>query len=427
MNRTIHPGYSLKGTLTVPGDKSISHRALMMGAIAEGETCITNLMTGKDVLSTRTILEQLGVRIRQNGNQLHIQGKGIRGFSTPHGTLNAGNSGTTMRLMSGILAAQPFTATLTGDASLSKRPMKRIITPLEQMGAVIESHKNHTAPLTIHGRHLHPIHYQSHVASAQVKSCVLFAGLHTSGVTSVTEPALSRDHTERMLKAFGVSVGREHLTVSVEGPACLRGLPVTVPGDISAAAFFIVAASLISRSEIILKKVGLNPTRTGILSALQRMGCSITETNQVNVGDEPMADLIVRSGQLTGTTVSGEMIPKLVDEIPVLAVAALFAEGETHIRNAEELRVKETDRIRAIETNVIRMGGQIETFPDGFTIRGPQKIHGAVIDSFHDHRIAMAFTVAGLLAEGETVIEHAECTEISHPGFFEDLRGLLRV
>jgi 3-phosphoshikimate 1-carboxyvinyltransferase len=427
MNQTIRPGYVLKGMLTVPGDKSISHRALMMGAIAEGETRITNLMSGKDVHSTRTILEQLGIPIRQSGKELVIQGRGIRGFSPPKLILNAGNSGTTMRLMAGILAAQPFTSTLAGDESLSKRPMKRIVMPLEQMGAFIELNRNNTAPFTIHGRDLHPTHYQSPVASAQVKSCVLLAGLHTRGVTSVTEPALSRDHTERMLKAFGVPVHRENLTVSVEGPARLRGIPLTIPGDISAAAFFIVAASLIPQSEIVLKEVGLNPTRTGVIGMLRQMGCSITETNAVPVGDEPMADLIVRSSRLTGTTVSGDIIPKLVDEIPVLAIAALFAEGETHVRNAEELRVKETDRIHAIETNILRMGGKIKTFPDGFIIRGPQKIHGAVIDSFHDHRIAMAFTVAGLLAEGETVIEHAECAEISHPGFFDDLKGLFDV
>jgi 3-phosphoshikimate 1-carboxyvinyltransferase len=427
MNQTILPGYVLKGRLTVPGDKSISHRALMLGAMAEGETHITNLMPGKDVHSTLTVLEQLGVPIRQNGNKLVVQGRGIRGFSPPGRILDAGNSGTTMRLMAGILAAQPFTSTLAGDASLSKRPMKRVITPLEQMGAVIESCKDNTAPLTIYGRDLHPTHYQSPVASAQVKSCVLLAGLHARGVTSVTEPALSRDHTERMLKAFGVVVHREHLTVSVEGPARLTGIHLTVPGDISAAAFFIVAASLIARSEIVLKGVGMNPTRTGVIGVLRQMGCSITETNPTHIGDEPMADLIVRSSRLSGTTVSGDMIPKLVDEIPVLAIAALFAEGETHVRNAEELRVKETDRIQAIETNILRMGGKIKTFPDGFIIRGPQRIRGAVIDSFHDHRIAMAFTVAGLLADGETVIEHAECAEISHPGFFDDLRGLFNV
>ena len=424
MNQTIFPVHSLRGATEIPGDKSISHRSLMFGALAEGETLITNLAPGKDVQSTRHCLEQLGVRIVTDGKEVRVHGVGLNGFRKPEQMLDAGNSGTTMRLLSGILAAQPFCTTITGDTSLSGRPMNRIITPLASMGASIQAQPDGTAPLTIHGKNLHPVHYRSPVASAQVKSCVLLAGLHTKGTTSVTEPALSRDHTERMLQAFGVPVKRDGLTVSVQGPARLTGTPVHVPGDISAAAFFMIAASIIPGSEIIIKNVGLNPTRAGIVTALQQMGCKIYEENFRKVGDEPMADLRIQSGTLHGITIGGDLIPRLVDEIPVLAVAALCAEGTTRIRDAGELRVKETDRIAALEKNIRLMGGRIETTRDGMTITGPQKLRGAKLDSFGDHRIAMAFTVAGLLAEGKTVIQRAECAEISHPGFYQDLKDL---
>ncbi|MFC1569887.1 3-phosphoshikimate 1-carboxyvinyltransferase [bacterium] len=425
--QTIHPVKFLKGTVCIPGDKSISHRSLLFGAIAEGETVITNLAPGKDVQSTRHCIEQLGISIQTDEDCIRVNGKGLKRFQKPKQILDAGNSGTTMRLLSGILAAQPFTSTITGDDSLSKRPMKRIISPLSQMGARIEAQPGDTAPLTIVGQDLQPIHYQSPVASAQVKSCVLLAGLHTQGVTSVTEPALSRDHTERMLQAFGVPVKRNGLTVSVEGPAKLTGTHIPVPGDISAAAFFMVAASIIPDSEIIIQDVGLNPSRAGILFALRQMGCQIKEINARNVGDEPMADLLIQSGHLHGTTIEGNLIPQLVDEIPILAIAALFAEGKTHVKDAGELRVKETDRIAALEKNIRLMGGTIESFEDGFTIAGPQKLKGAALKSFGDHRIAMAFAVAGLLAEGETEIHEAECAEISHPGFYSDLRKLTHV
>ncbi|MBN1781290.1 3-phosphoshikimate 1-carboxyvinyltransferase [bacterium] len=427
MDKTITPVRSLRGSISVPGDKSVSHRSLMFGALAEGETVIRNLMPGKDVGNTRSILQQLGVRITDDGDAVRVRGAGLFGFSPPEKSLDAGNSGTTMRLMSGILAAQPFVSILTGDESLSKRPMNRIIIPLGQMGAIIDAQPGGTCPLTIHGRTLSPIHYHSPVASAQIKSCVLLAGLHTEGITAVTEPALSRDHTERMLKAFGVPVKRENTTVSVQGPAKLTGTEIMVPGDISAAAFFLVAASLIPSSELRIRQVGLNPTRSGILTVLRRMGCEITEENPQSVGDEPMADLVVRSGRLSGTVIEGDLIPQLVDEIPVLAVAALFAEGETIVKDAKELRVKETDRIRALETNIGLMGGRIETFEDGFRIMGPQKLTGAGLDSYWDHRIAMAFAVAGLMARGQTVIRRAECAEISHPGFYEDLEALSHV
>jgi 3-phosphoshikimate 1-carboxyvinyltransferase len=426
MKQTIRPAASLSGNLTIPGDKSISHRALIFGAIAEGETVIANIMPGKDVKSTRKCLKQLGTVIHDDQDILRVEGMGLRGFHAPLQVLDAGNSGTTMRLLSGILSAQPFISKITGDESLSKRPMNRIITPLEKMGAKIEAQPGGTAPLTIHGRDLNPVHYHSPVASAQVKSCVLLAGLHTRGITSVTEPVLSRDHTERMLGAFGVPVTRNGLTVSVEGPARLKGTRILVPGDISAAAFFMVAASLVPGSKLLIRNVGLNPTRSGILTVLESMGCHIEKKNPHPIGDEPVSDILIQSQRLKGTDLGGDLIPRLIDEIPVIAVAALFAEGVTRVHDARELRVKETDRIAALEKNIRLMGGEISTFDDGFTISGPQKLHGAELDSFGDHRIAMAFAVAGLLSGGETTILNAECAEISHPGFFEDLRGLCR-
>jgi len=422
--QTIKSAKSFHGTVTVPGDKSISHRALMFGAIARGETIITNLAPGKDVQSTRHCIEQLGIKVQTDKKNLHVHGAGLKRFRPSDKALSAGNSGTTMRLISGILAAQPFTSTLTGDASLSRRPMDRIIKPLSQMGANIQAGPGGTAPLKILGKKLHPIHYHSPVASAQVKSCVLLAGLHTEGVTSVTEPALSRDHSERLLQAFGVPITRNDLTVAVEGPARLQGISILVPGDISAAAFWMVAACLLPNSSIIIQDVGINPTRTGILSSLEQMGCEININNERVTGGEPVADLMIRSSRLRGSVIEGNMIPQLVDEIPILAVAALFADGVTHIKDAKELRVKETDRIAALEKNIRLMGGEIETFNDGFTIKGPQKLKGAVLNSFGDHRIAMAFAVAGLFADGETVIQNAECAEISYPGFYHDLRML---
>ncbi len=427
MNQIINPVNALKGTVRIPGDKSISHRSLMFGALARGRTRVSNLMPGMDVRRTRTMLEQLGVRIEDQPDGLLIEGCGLHGFTPPREPLESGNSGTTMRLMSGILAAQPFDSVLTGDASLSKRPMKRVITPLSMMGAEIVAREGFTAPLSIHGRNLQPVHYHSPVASAQIKSCVLLAGLHTPGITAVTEPALSRDHTERMLSAFGVEVTRSGLTVSVQGPAALSGTDIQVPGDISAAAFFWVAAAIAADAEIVIKNVGLNPTRTGILTVLEAMGCPAEILNPGQVGDEPVSDLLIRSAELRGTVLGGDLIPRLVDEIPAIAIAALFAEGETRITDAAELRVKETDRIAALETNIRRMGGHIETFSDGFSITGPQKLHGAEIETFHDHRIAMAFAVAGLRAEGQTVIRNAEIAEISHPGFYNDLQGLCHV
>jgi 3-phosphoshikimate 1-carboxyvinyltransferase len=329
-----------------------------------------------------------------------------------------------MRLLSGILSAQPFHSVVGGDASLSKRPMNRIIQPLSLMGADIHSKKGGFPPLQIRGTTLRPIHYVSPVASAQIKSCVLLAGLFAAGTTAVTEPQLSRDHSERMLPCFGIPVEKDGLTVSVTGPAKLRSASIDVPGDISSAAFYIIAAMLIKNSNLTLKNIGINPTRSGLIDVLKQMGAKIQKSNVSDANGEPRADLTVINNKLRGTEINSKYIPLLIDEIPILAIAAARAEGTTIIRDAKELRVKESDRIDAIGKNLKAMGVEIETFEDGFSITGPQSLKGAKIDSFGDHRIAMAFSIAGLLAEGETVIHNSECAQISYPAFFETLKKI---
>ncbi len=424
MNQTIQKAKSFKGTIDVPGDKSISHRALLLGALAEGTTRITNLSHGQDVMSTLACLQKMGIRIDQDADETQVHGKGLSGFSRPETALNAGNSGTTMRLMSGILSAQPFHSVMTGDASLSKRPMNRIVHPLTMMGAVIHTKEGGFPPLQIQGTTLHPIHYNSPVASAQIKSSVLLAGLFADGKTSVTEPKQSRDHTERMLPCFGIPVEKAGLTVSVTGPAKLQSAFIDVPGDISSAAFCIIGALLIQNSNVIIKNIGINPTRTGLIDVLERMGAMIQKTNVSNVNGEPRADLTVTTSPLRSIEIGSKTIPLLIDEIPVLAIAAARAEGTTIIRDAKELRVKESDRIHAIGKNLRAMGVEIVTFEDGFAITGPQSLKGANIDSFGDHRIAMAFSIAGLIAEGKTVIQDSECADISYPAFFKTLNQL---
>ena len=425
MDVLIQPAHHLTGTLRVPGDKSISHRALMFGALASGKTIIQNPLLGEDVQSTRRCLEGLGVHVTEKEGALIVHGRGSSAFRPPLGPLDCGNSGTTMRLMAGILAGQPFHSVLIGDPSLSRRPMRRILEPLRAMGAQIQTTPSGTAPLEIDGTRLHPIDYVTPIASAQVKSCILLAGLFAEGTTSVTEPSLSRDHTERMLPGFGVPVQREGLRVSVTGPATLTACQVDVPGDISSAAFFLVAATILPEAFLRIEGVGLNPTRTGILEALMDMGAPIRIQDPHEVNGEPRADLQVQSGKLKGIRIEGEMIPRLIDEIPILAIAATQAEGRTEIRDAAELRVKETDRIAAIADNLRRMGVELETFDDGLAIEGPQILRGAEIDSYGDHRIAMAFTVAGLAAQGNTLIRNADCAVISFPGFYETLKGLI--
>lgn len=428
----INPVSSLSGTLSVPGDKSISHRSVMFGAIARGDTVIDGFLNGADCLSTIGCFRRMGVPIEQEGTHVTVHGRGMRGLTAPEGILDVGNSGTTARLMSGILAGQPFPSVLSGDHSLNSRPMGRIVEPLAQMGARIESmEKNGCAPLAITPSVLHGIHYISPVASAQVKSGILLAGLYADGKTSVTEPALSRNHTELLLSSFGADISSEinivtgQATASVLGCRELYGQRITVPGDISSAAYFIAAALLVPGSEVRIKNVGINPTRAGFLRVCKDMGAEIMYENQRFEG-EPTADLLVRCQKLTGTVVEGSLIPTLIDEIPMIAVMAAMAEGETVIRDAKELKVKETDRILTVTENLKAMGADVTPTEDGMIIRGTGKLKGAYIDSYLDHRIAMAFAVAGLTAKGPTRIKGSSCVNVSYPAFFETLDSLCR-
>ncbi len=415
----------LRGELTVPGDKSISHRAVMFGSISEGLTEITDFLQGADCLSTISCFRKMGIEIENTGERILVHGRGLHGLTAPSETLDAGNSGTTTRLISGILAGQNFSSRLTGDASIQSRPMNRIIHPLREMGARISSEKeNGCAPLLIQGAPLHGMDYRSPVASAQVKSCILLAGLYADRETSVTEPALSRDHTERMLKSFGATVKRTGLTAQIFPEPLLTGQKIQVPGDISSAAYFLAAALLVPGSEILLKNVGINPTRDGILQVIKKMGGDIRLLNQRTVSGEPAADLLVRHSSLKGTVIEGDLIPTLIDEIPILAVLAAFAEGTTVIRNAEELKVKESDRLSIMVEGLLAMGAEVTGTDDGMIIQGGKALRGTCIDSHKDHRIAMSFAVAGLAAEGVTSIPDSGCVAISYPGFYEDLQKL---
>lgn len=415
----------LHGKLTIPGDKSISHRAVMFGALAQGTTKITHFLEGADCLSTISCFQAMGIHIQKNKDEVLVEGKGLHGLQAPLDILDVGNSGTTTRLISGILAGQDFTSRLTGDASICQRPMGRIITPLSLMGAQITSqNQNGCAPLTIQGGHLHGIHYQSPVASAQVKSCVLLAGMYADAPTSVTEPVLSRNHTELMLNYFGAQVTSKGTTAAILPQPDLKARDITVPGDISSAAYFIAAGLLVPGSEILLCNVGINPTRDGLLRVCQAMGGDITLLNVRNDG-EPTADLLIRSSSLHGTEIKGEIIPTLIDEIPMIAVMAAFAEGTTVIRDAAELKVKESDRIQVMTDNLTRMGADVEALSDGMIIHGGKPLHGATIDSHKDHRIAMSFAVAGGICEGSLTITDGECVNISYPEFYTDLYSLL--
>ena len=415
---------NLHGEITVPGDKSISHRAVMFGSLAKGTTRITHFLEGADCLSTISCFRKMGIDIENNNGEILVHGKGLRGLSSPTDILDVGNSGTTTRLISGILAGQNFVSELTGDDSIQSRPMKRIMTPLLSMGADITSIKgNNCVPLRIAGHPLKAIHYDSPVASAQVKSCVLLAGMYSDGVTSVTEPVLSRNHTEIMLNYFGAQVTSEGTTASIVPEPSLHAREITVPGDISSAAYFIAAGLLVPGSEILLKNVGLNPTRDGLLRVCKDMGADITMLN-VNMDGEPTADLLVRTSSLHGTTVGGEIIPTLIDEIPMIAVMAAFAEGTTIIKDAKELKVKESDRILVMAENLSRMGADITPTDDGMIIHGGKPLHGAVIDSYLDHRVAMSFAIAGLLCDGPLSIKGGDCVKISYPEFYEDLYRL---
>lgn len=422
---------SVAGIVDLPGDKSISHRAAMFAAIAGGTTTIENFATSADCESTLRCLAKLGVENTRDGNVVTITGAKKRGFSTPSGDLDCGNSGTTMRLISGILAGQPFVSTLIGDASLQSRPMKRIIEPLGLMGSIIHSHDG-KAPLTIHGKTpLKPIEYKPPVASAQIKSCVLLAGLHAEGETTVIEPVQTRDHTERMLEWFGVDIkiedSEEGKRISVSGDSELTARDLVVPSDISSAAFFMVAAACLPGSELEMPNVGLNPSRRGVLDAMIALGADIDVVDSAENSNEPTATIIAKGGiKNTGVenVLRGEIIANLIDEVPILAILGTQLEHGLEIRDASELRVKESDRIAAVVNNLRKMGAKVDEFPDGMRI-WRSELHGAAIDSHHDHRIAMAFAVAGLLAEGETTINGADAADVSFPGFFETLRSVV--
>lgn len=415
----------LKGTVSIPGDKSISHRAVMFGSLAEGTTEITHFLKGADCLSTIACFRQMGISIEEKKDCILVHGKGLHGLSAPSSMLDTGNSGTTTRLISGILSGQPFESVLNGDASIQKRPMGRIITPLSQMGANITSLKgNGCAPLKIAPASLKGIHYQSPVASAQVKSAILLAGLYADGITSVTEPALSRNHTELMLSAFGAKVSSEGTTASICSAPRLVGQKIEVPGDISSAAYFIAAALMVPGSEVLIQNVGINPTRDGILRVCQEMGADITLLNQKEGSGEPSCDLLVKYSELKPASIGGDLIPTLIDEIPILAVLAAHAQGTTLIKDAQELKVKESNRIDTVVNALKAMGADVYATEDGMVIHGGTPLHGAVIDSFLDHRIAMSFAVAALCASGETTILGRECVDISYPDFYKDLASL---
>lgn len=421
----IQKSNGLHGEVNIPGDKSISHRSIMLGALAKGATKITNFLQGADCLATMDCFRRMGIEIENTPGEVLVRGKGLHGLTAPQDNLNVGNSGTTIRLLCGLLAPQAFSSTLTGDASIQKRPMKRVMDPLTQMNANIQSQKgDNCAPLLIHGTFLKGIHYQSPVASAQVKSCVLFAGMYADGPTTVTEPVLSRNHSELMLTHFGAKLSCQETSVTIEPEPALMAQEVLVPGDISSAAYFIAAGLLVPHSQILIKNVGVNPTRSGMLKVCHAMGADIQYLNEQKDSGEPTADLLVSSSSLKGTVIEGEIIPTLIDELPMLAVMAAFAEGETIIRNAEELKVKESDRIAVMTENLSAMGADVTATSDGMIIRGGAALTGTRIHTYKDHRIAMSFAIAGLAADGVTAIEDADCVNISYPGFYEDLQRL---
>jgi 3-phosphoshikimate 1-carboxyvinyltransferase len=450
---TVHPARALRGALTIPGDKSISHRALILAALAEGTTRIRGLGPGRDVRSTERAIMALGAEVIEEvagdgvspathdesadelqelrGVTLRVSSPGAARLRMPEAPIDCENSGTTMRLLAGVLAGLGGPATLVGDASLSRRPMERVAKPLRLMGATVEGARNEAGagrpPLCVRGPSggLVGIHYDSPVASAQVKSCVLLAGLFAAGVTRVSEPARSRDHSERMLRLFGVDVIEDGLTVHLTGPTELSPATVFVPGDVSSAAFFLAAAAGCPGSRIVLRNVGVNPTRTGFLDALERMGARVIRGGQDLWGFEPLADLVLHAeGPLRATTIEGAEIPRLIDELPCLSVLATQAEGTTVIRDAAELRVKETDRLAETERLIRALGGEVEPLPDGLRIPGGQTLSGGTVDAAGDHRLAMAAAVGALFGQGPTTILGAEAASVSYPSFFEDLRSL---
>jgi 3-phosphoshikimate 1-carboxyvinyltransferase len=419
----IKPISNVEGEICVPGDKSISHRAALLGGMANGETHVSNFLLGQDCLSTLRCLKQLGVHWERQGTEVWIRGEGMEAWQEPTDVLDAGNSGTTTRLMLGALAGSPFTVTLTGDDSLRSRPMRRVTDPLKAMGAEIMGRQGgNYLPLTMSGGHLQGQAFHTTVASAQVKSAIILAGLRANGETKVEEPALSRDHTERMLRGFGIQVLSEGTVVKVNGGGGLTGQEVSVPADISSAAFFLVLGSIINRGELILPNIGVNPTRTGILDALKAMGADIELLDVSEVCGEPRATLRVRPARLKGIEIGGEMIPRLIDEIPVLAVAASLAEGETVIRDAAELRVKESDRIQTVAEGLNALGAKVQELPDGLRIQGQASLRGGQANSLGDHRLAMAWAIAGLVSKDGISIENMEAADVSYPDFLSEIK-----
>ena len=419
--KKIEPAKSLTGTVQFPGDKSISHRYAMLGAIAEGASEIHFFSTSADCQSTLSCLKQLGVKIERKDNVVTIEGAGLGGLRPAPEPLDAGNSGSTMRMLAGILAGQPFRSVMVGDASLSRRPMKRVADPLSRMGARIKSQQGGLPPLEIEGGALQPIRYEMPVASAQVKSAILLAGLFAEGETEVIEKVRTRDHTEIALEQMGADIGRHQRTIAVRGRAHLEGKKFYVPGDFSSAAFFIVAGLVMPHSNLMLHNVGLNPTRTGILDVLVPMGGRVKVVNLEMMNGELIGDLHVEASQLRGGEIPESAVPGLIDELPVLAVLGTQTEQGLTFRGAAELRVKESDRLAAVAENLRRMGAEVEEFPDGLRVAGRQTLRGAEIDPHDDHRIAMAFAVAGLVAQGNTAIRKCGCVDISFPDFFDTL------
>jgi 3-phosphoshikimate 1-carboxyvinyltransferase len=419
MQESVSPAKAIDGIITLPGDKSISHRYAMLAAIAQGPSTIVNYSTGADCQSTLGTVAALGARVERRNGTVVIEGGALL---QPAADLDAGNSGSTIRMLSGILAAQPFTTRIGGDESLSRRPMGRVIEPLTQMGASIDAREGRYPPLVIHGRPLHSIDYTLPVPSAQVKSCVLLAGLFAQGDTVVREPVRTRDHTEIALKEFGAEIQSQKRVITLAGGARLNGRELTVPGDLSSAAFFIAAALLLPQANLVIHGVGLNPTRSALLDFLVSMGASIKVLDLHQTGGELVGDLRVRASKLTGGVIEGALTAALIDEIPALAVLGASTEGGLTVRDASELRVKETDRIATLESNFRRMGVEIHTDPGGFNVPGRQKFHAAEIDSAGDHRIAMAFAVAALAADAPCAIQGAEAAGVSFPEFFSTLR-----
>ncbi|WP_058486238.1 3-phosphoshikimate 1-carboxyvinyltransferase [Defluviitalea phaphyphila] len=421
----IEPRDNIKGIVNIPGDKSISHRAIMLGSISEGKTEITGFLMGADCLSTIECFRKLGIKIEITKEKVIVHGKGLFGLSAPSDILDVGNSGTTIRLMTGLLSAQNFSCKITGDASIRKRPMLRVVNPLRQMGANIDGKENGKyCPLYIKGNQLKGITYKLPVASAQVKSSILLASLYADGKTTIIEPTASRNHTEIMLNYFGGNIIKNNLEIISTPVEKLIGQKVEVPGDISSAAYFIAAALLLPNSELLIKNVGINPTRDGIITVFKQMGGNIELLNKKNTWGEPVADILVRSSKLHGTEIGGNIIPKLIDEIPIIAATACYAEGKTIIKNAEELKVKESNRISTMTSELQKMGASIKETEDGMIIEGKSSLNGSIVESYNDHRVAMSLAIAALKANNKTIINNSECINISFPNFFSILNSL---